>query len=180
MRIFHDNTNINICTPSDSLSQRITFSKYYGGNVAKGGVFIQLCGWMGTIELYPGAISDSEYLIQTGILKEQKRFQEFDGKPKFINCLDRGYQITQAAWRNGQFVSQPIYSKGKRKFSSNETLKSSSISCDRSGNKRAVRAVKRAGFLHLERTSTDNEIQRLCDVWIAYGFMCNFTHLNVM
>ena len=54
--IFHDNTGLLFPTPSDSYMQRLTYSSYYAGNVGKGGVFIQLCGWLGIFELYPGAI----------------------------------------------------------------------------------------------------------------------------
>ena len=40
--VFWDNTNINLSKPSDADAQRNTYSAYYAGNVAKGGVlFIQ-------------------------------------------------------------------------------------------------------------------------------------------
>jgi hypothetical protein len=62
--VMWDNTNINMCfKPTVFETQRITYSQYYGGNVAKGGVFIQPCGWIGTHELWTGGISDSEYMI---------------------------------------------------------------------------------------------------------------------
>ena len=37
-------------------------------NCAKGGVFLQLCGWMGVHELWFGGVSDTEYLNKSGIL----------------------------------------------------------------------------------------------------------------
>jgi hypothetical protein len=40
-------------------------SAYHAGNVAKGGIFLQLCGWLGTHELNPGAMIDLEYLNET-------------------------------------------------------------------------------------------------------------------
>jgi hypothetical protein len=46
---------------SDGELQQLTFSLYYGLNVAKGGVFLQLCGWLGGWALWLGAISDTEY-----------------------------------------------------------------------------------------------------------------------
>ena len=46
-----DNTNVSIGNPSGARKQRTTFSSYYGENCAKGGVFLQLCGWMGVHKL---------------------------------------------------------------------------------------------------------------------------------
>ena len=66
---------------------------------------IQQCGWIGAYEIYPGAISDTDYLDQSLILDEQQLYQEKDGGVPFHNILDRGYCSTQAAWRRGQFVS---------------------------------------------------------------------------
>ncbi len=68
--IFWDTTGIKLYQPQNALLQRLTYSAYYAGNVAKGGVFLQLCGWLGTHELYPGAMSDSGYLNETGIFEE--------------------------------------------------------------------------------------------------------------
>ena len=92
--VFHDNTGIPINKPSDAFAQRLTYSAYYAGNVGKGGVFVQQCGWLGTFELYPGAILDSDYLNKTGILELQEKLQELDnecGFIPFINIVDRGY-----------------------------------------------------------------------------------------
>ena len=85
--VFHDNTGLSIMKPADSLCQHITYSSYYGGNVAKGGVFVQLCGWIGTYDLFPGAISDTEYFDKAGIFDAQKLFQESDGGDAFINIV---------------------------------------------------------------------------------------------
>lgn len=74
MIIFHYNTGIKIHKPSDSLSQRLTWSSYYASNIGRGGVHIQPRGWMGTIELYKGAMSDSEYFNIIEILSEQEEF----------------------------------------------------------------------------------------------------------
>jgi hypothetical protein len=49
--VMWDDTNIPFTyKPSSALNQRITYSPYYGMNCAKGGVFIQLCGWLGVEE----------------------------------------------------------------------------------------------------------------------------------
>ena len=39
----------------------------YAQNCAKGAVFIQPCGWMGTYHLWSGAVSDTEYMINNYI-----------------------------------------------------------------------------------------------------------------
>ena len=58
--IFWDNTNIKLPQPSDATAQRNTYSAYYAGNVGKGAVFIQPSGWMGTHDLWMGAVSDTD------------------------------------------------------------------------------------------------------------------------
>ena len=181
--VFHDNTGLDIVKPSDSLSQRVTYSSYYGGNVAKGGVFVQLCGWIGTYELYPGAVSDSDYMNLCGIFENQKRFQESDGGDPFLNVLDRGYRVTKIAWKNGrQFVLQPIFAKSDRKFNTIETLKSSSIAADRSGNERSVRLCKLCNVFKNYSTcgQTSEDIERICDFWLTQSFQVNFMYKNVM
>ena len=41
--IIHDMTDVPLDAPSDSETNRATFSKYYKGNCGKGGIFTQLC-----------------------------------------------------------------------------------------------------------------------------------------
>ena len=181
--MFHDNTGLDIVKPSDSLSQRVTYSSYYGGNVAKGGVFVQICGWIGTYELYPGAVSDSDYMTLCGIFENQKVFQENDGGDPFLNVLDRGYRITKIACKNGhQFVLQPIFAKSDRKFNTIETLKSSSVAADRSGNERAVRLCKLCNVFKNYSTcgQTSEDIEQICDFWLTQSFQVNFMYKNVM
>ena len=61
--IMWDNTNVNLnYMPTLSHAQRLTYSSYYGGNCAKGGVFLQMCGYLGVEKLYTGGISDLDYL----------------------------------------------------------------------------------------------------------------------
>jgi hypothetical protein len=69
--IMWDSTALPIHTPGAAELQQNTYSAYYAGNVAKGAVFLQLCGWMGTCELWVGAVSDSKYFKRSGILKQQ-------------------------------------------------------------------------------------------------------------
>ena len=179
--IFHDNTGIKISQPQDGFLQRLTYSSYYGGNVGKAGVHVQQCGWIGAYEIFPGAISDTDYLDQSLILDEQKVFQENDGGVPFYNILDRGYRSTQAAWRRGQFVLQPTFVKSDRKFNTEETIQSSRIAADRSGNERAVRLCKTCNFLrNAEKGFKMKEVNRLCDVWLAHSFQINFMYKSVM
>ena len=159
--VFWDNTGIQLHKPSDAFLQRITFSAYYAGNVGKGGIFIQLCGWLGTHELYPGAISDSDYMDKGGVLQLQEEFQKEFGGPPFTNVLDRGYRSTRCAWRSGgQFVLQPTFAKSDRKFNASEVLRAAAIAADRSGNERAVRVAKMSSYVK-RGTTTHKEWQQL-------------------
>jgi hypothetical protein len=177
--VMWDNTGIRLHKPTDALLQRMTYSSYYAGNVGKGGIFVQLCGWMGTHELYPGAMSDSDYLNKTGILEEQKAFQEKDGGIPFTNILDKGYRSTRASWRNGQFVLQPTFAKCDKKFTTNEVLRSASIAADRSANERAVRVAKMSSYV--KRGTEDHRmVVRLCDAWLAWSWQVNFMFLPVL
>jgi hypothetical protein len=72
--IMWDNTDIPMFKPSAADVQRNTFSAYYSGNVAKGGVFIQPCGWMGTHALWEGRVSDTEYIKNSGVIDKQEAY----------------------------------------------------------------------------------------------------------
>jgi hypothetical protein len=76
--IMWDNTNINMFKPSSSHSQRCTYSLYYSGNVGKGSVFIQPCGWMGSHEVCMGAVSDTDYFNRSGMSKIHETYQPDD------------------------------------------------------------------------------------------------------
>jgi hypothetical protein len=103
--IMWDNTNVPIYKPSDANNQRQTYSLYYNGIVAKGAVFIQPCGWSGTHELFPGAISDTEYMIRSGAINlHDKYLQRYDIENKEIKfhiMLDKGYRITAQCFEEG-------------------------------------------------------------------------------
>jgi hypothetical protein len=181
--VFWDNTDIRIVTPSDADVQRNTYSAYYAGNVAKGGVFIQPSGWMGTHDLWMGAVSDSEYFIRSGILKQQQEFLDThdpDTKEyQWINILDKGFRVVEAAWREGrQFVLQPTFAKADKKFTSKEIIRSSTVASDRGGNERAVRLAKMCGFLENGMEPTQN-MNIICDAWLGWGFICNFIYASV-
>ena len=182
--IMWDNTCIHLCMPQDPEIQRNTYSLYYSGNVAKGSIFVQLCGWMGTHELWVGAVSDSEYFIKSGILEIQNEYvpqYDIDNiNVPWVNILDKGYRVTGAAWRAGkQFVLQPSFGKSDKKFSSIETLRSAAIASDRGGNERAVRLSKMSRELH-DVTTGNQSMERLSDIWLTWSFQCNFIYKPVL
>ena len=51
-----------------------TYSKYYSGNVFKGGIFTQCCGWMGMHDLWGGNVSNTKYNKSAGYLNPTKWF----------------------------------------------------------------------------------------------------------
>lgn len=127
--IMWDNTNVDFLgKPSDPDLQRLTYLLYYGGNIAKGGIFLQLCGWLGGWELWHGVVSDSDYMERSGVLEFQQQFQNANmlglaATLAFFIILDKGYHIVLAAWQNGgQFLLQPFFAKSDRKFTSKEVL----------------------------------------------------------
>jgi len=176
-------THVNFMgKPTDADLQRLTFSLYYGGNVAKGGIFLQLCGWLGASELWLGGVSDSDYQERSGLLEFQHRFQQSDPTSDicFTNILDKGYRCVQAAWRAGeQLLLQPFFARSDRKFSSREVLLSGAVASDRSGNERAVNCLKSSGMIARGIHQTQ-DLSRFADVWKAYGFQCNFMYNPVL
>ena len=69
--VMWDNTNVNLAyQPGGADEQRLTYSMYYAANCAKGGVFLQLCGWMGVEHLWCGATSDTHYQEHTKIFEK--------------------------------------------------------------------------------------------------------------
>ena len=103
------------------------------------------------------------------------------GGVQIINVLDRGYRSTKAAWRNGQFVLQPTFARSDRKFLAKGTLQSASIASDRSGNERAVKICKSSSYLKNGiKACKQEDVDRMCDIWLAYSFQANFMYESVM
>ena len=64
----HNNTNIGLPTASDSDQQQSLYSKYYDECCTKGGVCIQLCGWIRATHLVKGhACNKKDYKINQNI-----------------------------------------------------------------------------------------------------------------
>ena len=177
--VMWDDTNIPFTyQPSGAQNQKITYSSYYAMNCAKGGVFLQLCGWMGVEELWVGATSDSFYIEKSGILRRQREFAEKDKVGDkyvpFIIILDKGYRIIRIAWREGKQVClQPKFAKSDAQFTSNDLNFSGSVAADRSGNERAVRCSKMSSMLARGLKPNRNPAQ-MNKVWESWSFQTNF------
>jgi hypothetical protein len=178
--IMWDNTNVPLCfSPSDVEAQRNTYSLYYGGNVAKGGVFIQPCGWMGTHELWMGAVSDTEYMIRSHVFEIQNMFllkRDLSSmEHSWLNMLNKGYRnIGGHAWRQGnQLIVQPAFAKVDQHFGAFDTLRSSSVATIRAGNERGIRNAKTCKFISSGLFANES-VTRLCDVWLIWGYQINF------
>lgn len=131
--VMWDMTDIRAYGFSDADSQRLTYSKYYNGNVLKGGVVAQPCGWILTGDLWPGGISDSEYNRREGYLNCQEEVANndlVDGVVKpFTIIYDKGYRAKMIAWKTGkQRVVQPIFAKSDQRFTRDQTLHSANRS----------------------------------------------------
>ena len=178
-----DNTALPIKQPSDAELQRNTYSAYYAGNVVKGGVFLQPCGWLGTEELWVGAVSDSEYFKRAGILDKQELFlNKNDGESsneKWYNILDKGYKVGAEAWQHDeQLILQPSFAKSEIKFNTFQTIRSGAVAADRSANERAVHVCKISNFLS-DGLNENACHKRWCDVWLAWSYQCNFMYCPV-
>jgi hypothetical protein len=181
--IMWDDTNVNAPRPQDAEINRHLFSDYYGGCVAKGGVFQQLCGWMGAWQLWAGSISDSGYVAKSGILEQQKQFVADDpvhSDVPFTMILDKGHRITTQAFQSGeQRVMQPDFARSDRKFNSHEVLRSAGVATDRSGNERAVNVVKRSGLIQ-RGLQNHQQASTIDDAWLAWSFQVNFMFKPVL
>ena len=183
-----DMTNIPAYSFSDADFQRLTFSDYYGENCFKGGVSVQLNGWMRAGALWPGRVSDSDYNRREGYLQRQQEFQEsnlveIDGKVDvlpFLNVYDKGYRARTVAWKTGrQGVLQPTFAPSDRRFKGSETKISASIASDRGGNERAVNVSKRAAYISQGfRPNMDSE--RFDISWRTWNFKSNFMFKPVL
>ena len=129
-----------------------------------------------------GAVSDTDYFDNSDLLVFQKMFQEADVSSPlaFTNILDKGYRSVLAAWRKGgQLLLQPFFAKSDRKFTSKEVLLSGAVASDRSANERAVKLLKAAGMIS-RGIHQQHDLVQFSDLWIAWGFQCNFMFKPVL
>jgi len=183
--IMHDNTNVDLPKPRGADKQRSLHSEYYGGSCAKGGVAVQLSGWVRTLHLFTGGIDDSLYIDRTKIFKQQKLFQEHDLDPsasiiEFINIFDKGYRSTILARDHNQSCLQPTFARSDEQFTGTQVLHSAAIAVIRSGNERAVKKVKDSWLLKKGMFSARCDLSLLDDIWIAWGFQVNFMYNTIL
>jgi hypothetical protein len=182
--IMWDNTNLDFMgKPTDADLQRLTFLLNYNENVAKGGVYLQLGGWLGSCEPWLRAFSDLDYQERSGVLEFQLQFQELDAssaEPRFTNIVNKGYQCVQAAWRaGGQLLLEPFFARSDRNFFSREVLLLGAVASDCSGNERLVDRMKSSWMLG-RGIHRKQDLSCFADLWIAYGFQCNFMFKPVL
>jgi hypothetical protein len=89
--------------------------------------------------------------------------------------FDKGYRnIGSHAYNNGgKMVVQPNFPRSDEQFSSYQTIRSASVAKIRAGNERAARTVKNCKFISNGLKASEN-IKRLCDVWLCWGWQVNF------
>ena len=140
----------------DAGLQQTTYIEYYADNCFKGGVFVQLCGWLGNEYFWGGGVSDSDYNNRSGYLQEQQQFQEADlvfdadnGVSKIIPFLvvsDQGYRAKMSPWKHRklrkQLTLQPPSSRIDERFREKKTVYATGIAHDWSVNERAVNVSK--------------------------------------
>jgi hypothetical protein len=188
--IFWDMTNIPAYGFTDADFNRMTYSSYYAMNCFKGGVGNQLCSWIVAGNLWPGAVSDTQYHREEGYLKEQETFQNDDlvqvtteGSHEvlpFTNILDKGYRVKLICWRAGkQRTHQPVWRESDRRFTRNETLLTATVATDRGGNERSVKVCKRSWYV--SRGLQPNQChKRLNNAWKTWAFQANFMFKPVL
>jgi hypothetical protein len=115
-------------------------------------VFNQLCGWLGTGDLWVGAVSDTHYNEGEGYLERQEEFADKD-----LVILEN--------------ENTPI--NIDKRFGRKETLLTACVATDRAGNERAVKVCKRAWYV--SRGFYPNmSPRRMNDAWTTWSFQANF------
>jgi len=183
--IMHNNTNIGLPTASDGDQQRSLFSEYYGECCAKGGVCIQLCGWIRATHLVTGHACDKKTTELTQILPQQQQFQEYDKQNNntvlpFLLVLDKGYRITALAREYKQNCRQPIFAKSDEQFQRNDLLLSAGVAVNRSGNERGVKYLKHSWIVRRGIKHGNFDLSTIDDIWLAWEFQVNFMYKNVL
>ena len=183
-----DMTSIPAFAFSDADLNRFTYSVYYAMNCFKGGIFIQLCGWMGTAHLWVGAVSDTDYNKRAGYMEEQEQFAEEDlvlingvlMLLAFMNIYGKGYRAKAVAHRAGkQLVLQPAFAESDKHFNRNQTLLSASVATDRGGNERAVNVSKRSWYVK-RGFQPNSDPKQMNNAWLTWSFQSNFMYAPIL
>lgn len=180
--VMHDNTNVPLQDSTDPDLHRAIRSDYYAMACAKGGVALQLCGWIRAIELLTGGIGDTEYVTLAEVLKLQRDFAKWDqsSSETFLNIFDKGYRCTLEASQMGQRCLQPTFAQSDQQFSREATLISAAIAVVRSSNERAVNRMKLSWKIRDGATNARCNMTVLADIWLAWGFQVNFMYSPVL
>ena len=181
--IMHDMTNVPLTQPSDAELNRSLWNQYYNQCCGKGGIFTQLCGWEGTLELFVGNTGDSDYIKKTKILAIQEDFANKDklddGKVlPFLNVFDKGYRVLLDCYKHGeQLCWQPAFARSDERYGSYATLHTGAVAYVRSGNERSVKHVKLSWLIKRGAVGMPNmDLGMLSDLWLGWGFQVNFMY----
>lgn len=144
-----DTTNLKInATPTNAVINRITHSLYYNQNCFKYGVGMTPFSWCIPGELWTGHITDTSYMVKSGILSQQQKVGDHSGVP-VSNITDKGMRGDADAHEHGKqrFIT-PIFLRKDRKrtFSFVEGHYSTNIAKDRAQNERMVLRPCMFGF----------------------------------
>jgi len=98
--IMYDMTGVPLPHPSDAELNKATYSKNYGGNCGKGGIFTQPCGWEGTLELFTGSVGDSDYVRSSKCLNTKRNIKTAIHKETAPSFLSPMYMTrdTESFW----------------------------------------------------------------------------------
>jgi hypothetical protein len=180
--VMWDNTNVPLCfKPTCAEAQRNTYSCYYCGNVGKGGIHIQPCGWIGSHDLWMGAVTDTEYMLRGNVFELQDEFLKLRDSASnhvpWLNIFDNGYRNlgAKAKDKGRQKIVQPAFSAADRRFSGYDVLRSAACAAVRAGNERAVHIVKQSKFIS-SGLKANESCERICNVWLCFRFQSNFRH----
>lgn len=181
--IMHDMTNVPLTQPSDAELNRSLWNQYYNQCCGKGGIFTQLCGWEGTLELFVGNTGDSDYIKKTKILAKQEDFANKDKLDDgnvipFLNVFDKGYRVLLDCYKHGeQLCWQPAFARSDERYGSYATLHTGAVAYVRSGNERSVKHVKLSWLIKRGAVGMPNmDLEMLSDLWLGWGFQVNFMY----
>jgi hypothetical protein len=192
--VMWDSTDFSVPKSENAEVQSQTFNSYYSHNCAKAGSGLQLCGWGRGVDLWVGAVTDTQHMQESEILSDQEKFQNEDlveerdhtstTSQKVVipctNILDKGYRVLLSSLRSGkQTVEQPAFARSDSTFTTLKVLRSGAVASDRAANERQVRLGKMCGFLR-KGLRQRGDVNRYCDMWLGWTFRTNFMYEAVL
>ena len=130
------------------------------------------------MHLCMGNSHDSFCIILAKTLEQQKVFQEHcvdDGLIRHtMQIFDKGCRLSLEVEKLDQLCLQPHFAKSDSQFSRHELLSSGAVAYLRSGNERNVKVMKRSRIIQQCMPSAIFNLERLDDIWMAWGFQVNF------